>query len=46
MDLISSIDIKDADKKYITGKGYSDSKIINNYIKRIYKYRKYYIGYQ
>jgi hypothetical protein len=36
MDLISSIDIKDLDKKYILGKGYSDSKIINNSVKRIY----------
>ena len=36
MDLISSVDIKDADKKYIIGKGYSDSKIINNSIKRVY----------
>lgn len=36
MDLIVSIDIKNADKKYIIGKGYSDSKIINNSVKRIY----------
>ena len=36
MDLISSIDIKDVDKKYIIGKGYSDSKIINNSVKRVY----------
>jgi len=36
MDLVSSIDIKDVDKKYIIGKGYSDSKIINNSVKRVY----------
>lgn len=36
MDLILSIDINDVDKKYIIGKGYSDFKIINNSVKRVY----------
>lgn len=36
MDLILSLDIKDVDKKYIIGKGYSDSRIINKSVKRVY----------
>ena len=36
MDLILSIDIKGLDKQYIIGKGYSDSKIINKSVKRVY----------
>jgi len=36
MDLILSIDFKNVDKEYIIGKGYSDSKIINNSVKRVY----------
>lgn len=36
MDLILTIDIKDVDKKYIIGKGYSDSRIINKSVKRVY----------
>jgi len=36
MDLILLIDFKNVDKEYIIGKGYSDSKIINNSVKRVY----------
>ena len=36
MDLISSIDFKDVDRKYIIGKCYSNSEIINNSVKRVY----------
>ena len=36
MDLIESIEISNTDKSFIIGKGYSDSKIINNSLKRNY----------
>lgn len=36
MDLIHSIEFDENEKEYIVGKGYQDSKIINNRVKRVY----------
>ncbi|MDC1391755.1 hypothetical protein N8334_00230 [Flavobacteriaceae bacterium] len=36
MDLINSVEISNTDKEFIIGKGYSDSRIINNSVKRTY----------
>jgi hypothetical protein len=36
MDLIHSVEFEISKKEFITGKGYSDTKIINNSVKRIY----------
>ena len=36
MDMISSISINNSEIEFVLGKGYNDSKIINNKVKRIY----------
>ena len=40
MDLIHSVTVCENNKQYICGKGYSDNKIINNYVTREYNTEK------